>query len=764
MAMALGQSVLPFVHPGLAWAALLAGLTPVLIHLISRRRYARTPWAAMAFLVAANRRSTRRMRFEHWLLMCMRIGVILLLGAAVARPFLPASGLLPSSFSRMHRIVVLDNSLSMNANGSDGRTRLAMAQEAAANLLASLPPDDAVSLVSLASPAEAPIAQAAYDRRWVRETFAGVTPTQGVTDVVGATRLVERMLKDSPAATGNREVYFVSDFARQEWRSATARQPTAAAAAMRQLASHLENTATSLNLIRVEDEVRDNVAITKLVPETSLIGVNVPVRLMVEVTNYGTTTLRNISLQVRRGGLILRREALPNLGPGSSTVTSVTTEFATPGTHAIDARITTPEGNSLEEDDVRYLSLEAVEQRAILLVDGRPGARTLDGKAGFLAVALAPGAELTPSLTPAAAKDANLFAPKVIAESQLEAEVLDSYDAVALCDVARLPQAHWTRLERFVRRGGGLLVALGELVSVDSYNRMGFADGRGLLSGRLGRVVESGQTADASPWKLDAHPHAVVAEFAGEPNSGLFRARVDRYVAFEPDLRRAEVALRFADGAAALVASKFGQGSVMAWTTSSNMEWTNLPAKGDFVGLVHNIFSSLVPQRGIHRDILVGQTVREPLTPAQTAMALSVRDESGAGYEPALVSEGDALAMAYGPVAQAQFLTLSIGVETRAVAVNVDTAESDLAVAGESELATALGIPVRIVSHRALAEQPPSAARSTELASFSLYAVMILLLGELWMAMHFAVRGDMSPAASGRSAASRITMEARDAS
>lgn len=764
MTSVMAQSVLPFVHPGLAWAALLAGLAPVIIHLISRRRYARTPWAAMAFLVAANRRSTRRMRFEHWLLMCMRIGVILLLGSAVARPFLPASALLPSGFSRVHRIVVLDNSLSMNAKGSDGRTRFALAQETAANLLASFPPDDAVSLVTLASPAEAPIAQAAYDRRWARETLAGVTPTQGVTDVAGAMPLVERMLKDSPAAAGNRVVYVLSDFARQEWRSATPQQPTAAAAAMRQLASHLDDSATSLNLIHIEDEARDNVAITKLVPETALIGVNVPVRLMVEVTNYGTTTLRNVSLQVRRGGLILRRETLPSLGPGASTVAAVTTEFATPGTHAIDARIGSSEGNSLEDDDVRYLSLEAVEQRAILLVDGRPGSRSLDGKAGFLAVALAPSAELTPSLTPVVSKDANLFAPKVIAESQLEAEVLDSYDAVGLCDVARLPQALWTRLEKFVQRGGGLFLALGELVSADSYNRMGFADGRGLLAGRLGRVVESGQAADGSPWKLDAHPHAVVAEFAGEPNSGLFRARVDRYVAFEPDLRRAEVVLRFADDGPALIASKFGQGSVLAWTTSPNMEWTNLPAKGDFVGLVHNVFSSIVPQRGIHRNIAVGQSVCEPLTPAQTATTLTVRDESGAGSEPALVAEGDALAMVYGPVSKAQFLTLAIGTDTRAVAVNVDTVESDLAVAGESDLATALGIPARIVSHRMLAEQPPSAARSTELAAFSMYAVMILLLGELWTAMRFAARGDLSGAASQRSVAGRVTLEAPGAS
>lgn len=700
------------------------------------------------------------MRLEHFLLMAMRIAVILLLGAAVARPFLPASGLLPASFSRVHRIVMIDNSLSMSAKGEDGRTRFALAQEAATNLIASLPPDDAVSLVTLASPAQAPIANAAYDRRWVRETLSGVTPSQAITDVPGAAAIVERMLKESPAAEGNRVVYLISDFARGEWRSASMQQPTAAARAVRQLASRLEDSATSLNLIRMDEESPDNAAITRLSTESPLIGVNVPVRIMVEVTNYGATTLRNATLQVRRGGLILRRETLPNLGPGATTIAAITTEFAAAGTHAIDARVTPSGGNALDDDDVRYLSIEAVEQRSILLVDGRPGARSLDGKAGFLAVALAPGASTASSAAPLTLKESNLFEPKIISDSQLESEALEGFDAVALCDVPRLPPSQWTRLERFVERGGGLFVALSESAGAESYNRLGFAEGRGLLPGRVGRVVELSSSPDAPPWKLDAHPHAVVAEFAGEPNSGLFRARVDRYVAFEPDLRKAEVALRYADDAPALVASKFGRGSVLVWTTSTNMEWNNLPAKGDFVGLVHNIFSSIVPVRGTQRNIAVGQSARELLSPAQTALALAVRDESGASFEPSLVAEGDGLALVHGPVERSQFLTLSIGSESRSVAVNVDTIESDLAVASESDLTAAIGFPAKILSHKAISGEHPSAARSTELASFALYAVMILLLGELWMAMRFAMRGDFGSPTNERSIPGRAAMEA----
>ena len=113
----------PFVHPSIAGLALLAGLIPILVHLINRRRYVRVPWAAMSFLLAANRRSARRIRLEQSLLLLTRIAVVVLLGLAVARPFLPALPLWPSHSSRVHRVLLLDNSLSMNARRADGATR-----------------------------------------------------------------------------------------------------------------------------------------------------------------------------------------------------------------------------------------------------------------------------------------------------------------------------------------------------------------------------------------------------------------------------------------------------------------------------------------------------------------------------------------------------------------------------------------------------------------------------------------------------------------
>ncbi len=51
----------------LIWGAVAAA--PILIHLLSRRRYNETAWAATRFLAAAFRRRSRRVRIEQLILM-----------------------------------------------------------------------------------------------------------------------------------------------------------------------------------------------------------------------------------------------------------------------------------------------------------------------------------------------------------------------------------------------------------------------------------------------------------------------------------------------------------------------------------------------------------------------------------------------------------------------------------------------------------------------------------------------------------------------
>src|ERR1700749_1164149 len=101
-----------FLQPMLLAALPLVAL-PIIIHLINQRRYQTVKWAAMMFLLAANRMSRGYSRLRQWLIMLFRMLVVAGLILAVSRPL--ASGWLGlAAGSRADTtIVLLDRSPSM---------------------------------------------------------------------------------------------------------------------------------------------------------------------------------------------------------------------------------------------------------------------------------------------------------------------------------------------------------------------------------------------------------------------------------------------------------------------------------------------------------------------------------------------------------------------------------------------------------------------------------------------------------------------------
>ena len=67
-----GGAEMSFLQPMLLAALPLVAL-PIIIHLINQRRYQTVRWAAMMFLLAANRMSRGYARIRQWLIMAMRM-------------------------------------------------------------------------------------------------------------------------------------------------------------------------------------------------------------------------------------------------------------------------------------------------------------------------------------------------------------------------------------------------------------------------------------------------------------------------------------------------------------------------------------------------------------------------------------------------------------------------------------------------------------------------------------------------------------------
>src|SRR6266571_6170536 len=98
------------VNPWLFVGGLVAVLLPILIHLLNKRKFRVVDWAAMEFLLDADKKNRRRIRLEHLLLLLLRCLAVFLIGLLLARPFLPTSvtaGLIAAA--QYERIVLLDD-------------------------------------------------------------------------------------------------------------------------------------------------------------------------------------------------------------------------------------------------------------------------------------------------------------------------------------------------------------------------------------------------------------------------------------------------------------------------------------------------------------------------------------------------------------------------------------------------------------------------------------------------------------------------------
>jgi hypothetical protein len=260
----------------------------------------------------------------------------------------------------------------------------------------------------------------------------------------------------------------------------------------------------------------------------------------------------------------------------------------------------------------------------------------------------------------------------------------DDIERAAIVIVNDAPVASLTaeRLVAFVKRGGGLLVALGGRAAWPGNP----AD---LLAAAPGAPVDRTRGASARLGALD-YGHAVFEPFRA-PRSGDFSgARFYGYRAVTP-AADARIIARFDDGAPALVERRVGDGRVLVWTSTFDLEWNDLALKPVFLPFVHRMALSLAAYAERPSWVTVG----EVLDPADRAAGAAGRRQeprvvlTPSGQRVTLDGEGpDVLELA-----EHGFYEVRAAGRDAApvitVAANVDLDESDLTPMDPQDVAAA---------------------------------------------------------------------------
>jgi len=762
-----------FMTPGLFAGGAAAVAAPILIHLLARRRFRIIRWAAMEFLLDAERQNRRRVRMEELILLALRCLIVLLIGATLARPFLRPAGLaLFGGSKRSERVFLIDDSFSMGYEGPGGMP-LEQAKLAVSRLIASIrqeTPDDTVTLIRTTDPSN-PIATGTFlsDEQTadLLERVEAMTPSQAAMELRKVAQEVADLLERNPEVM-NAAVYLISDFQSVDWTPAQRvgggagndPNPFAALAAWAK-----DEKVAQLVLVDVHADDAGNTALTKLALQSGQLVAGTTGTLRVTVGNLSEAPIASATLDVTVGNLAQPSKTIEDVAPFQSASTDIEVEVLRSGYDAVQVKLSP---DKLPVDNTRYMAMEVVPAVRVLLVNGEPAADAYDDELTFLTTALRP--------------EGQVFSGNelvIVDESGFEEADLSTFHLVVLANVYRLSEPAVESLERFVQHGGGLLIFLGDQVDADEYNTALYRSGEGLLPARLTEIIRSpaaahlvvvdrlhptmrGFGSESDPLGLGQIPFfeyfgavpATGAESPEAPEAGAVdvAGHAAPATVVPGGSRPARIIARFDDDQAhpAIIERPFGSGRVVLVTTTADKEWNLWPDHPTYLPIMMELCRYVARRTDAGDTLAVGDAIRMVLDPGRYESDVIVRtpgypNQQQVGVTAAPVEGETGLVLEWDHTEQAgvyQFvLTSKDGQEViRSVAVNVDPDESDLTSVSEDELRRGVGdLPVEYVRGVERLAGSTGEAR-TEFWRACLLAVVVLLMTEQFLAWRWGRR------------------------
>jgi len=587
---------------------------PVAIHLIGRRRARVVQFAALDFLLGSNRKVARRLQLRELLLLLTRIFVCLAIPLALAKPFTTCA----TKGAKVERgpqgaVLIIDDSFAMTYR-KGGSSLLSKAKEQARSILNQLGPEADVAIVLVSEGTDSP-RKLNRDHIRLRDAISDIRATSRPADLSTAMRRAAQLLASSKH--DRRTVFVLSTMAASAFRGAD--PPWSA------------NAGITLTVVELAKRgTLANVAVTSLAVEADATSGTRGIRVTAEIANFGEKAITKHGVKLRIAKRVVAR-GLVDLRPGQRQKKRF---LATLPENARTADVVVElDDDALDVDNRRYVRMQLRDEVRTLLVNGDPRTVRYEDELFYAHKALRPGdrADSGAVLTTATV-------------DQLGKLPLGEFDVIVLANVPALKRKRVAKLASWVQAGGGLLIAPGDQVDADAYNKTMSP----LLPQRLKSAVDLGYGASAKEkagralrlTKVDPD-HEIFSVFSKDA-PGLRDARFRKIMLLGPTSKvdDRKVLARYTNGAAAIVEARNGKGRLLLFTSTLDRDWTDLPIHPGYLPLMQQSVRYLARKqnRGTRATILVGRSHALRVNPDDKR--IEVRSPSG---KPTVI-EGDALA------------------------------------------------------------------------------------------------------------------------
>jgi len=495
-------------------AALIA--SPIIIHLINRMRFKRIRWAAMEFLLKAQKRSRRRMIIEQLILLLLRILLVALIALLLSRLIEKQDEVPPEALQEnkgppivtLH-VIVLDDSASMSdhfwqVDNQGTRTELIPSARAAETInkqiVGSVKDDNRNPHNFIIVPISNPKKFIDFDRlttakvKDIEDFLANDYKIQPLHfGYEGALQQAEEFFKAGRDL--NLVLHVVSDFRTSDWNEATKDS-------LGKIFERYELAKVQVKMHDVASPKRDpekaltmsnNLAIVDFRPESPIALKNVPHEFTVTVANYSNVDQTDVLVRVKVNGVEKRDGSvtidlikandtytqrvvfsLDRIAPkGAARDKDETSRFD--GFNLVTAQLKN-QTTGLELDDIRYTVVEVRESMSMLLVDEQAAEhRTINSESFYIWNTFS--------------KNYRGFDVQIVTSAQMEKMNLQPFSAVILCNVPRLTPVGVRKLEAYLGNGGGVAFFMGLNIDPKFYNESLWKNGQGMFPVPLGDIA-----------------------------------------------------------------------------------------------------------------------------------------------------------------------------------------------------------------------------------------------------------------------------------
>jgi hypothetical protein len=541
--------------------AALAGVIPVVVHLIHRQKAKEVRFSTLRFLRQSVQRTRRRKYVEDMSLLAARVAVLLLVAFGLARPALSSLAALWGRGQTAAIAIVLDNSASM-AVTDGGRPRFETARQGADSVLARLRQGDQVALLPTAGPPGPELARLLRAHETVRQALEECRPGYERADLAAKIQQARDLLAGADAPS--KEIYVFTDNQALSWEGL--KEPSEAVEA----GNSQRTSEAPVVVVNVDREPAPNVALRALSLNSPAPFAGATVQATALVQNTAPVPLQK-HLELQIDGASRAVSPTLTLPAGGTQKYEFRFTLDREGVHRGEVRLVEEDGSAL--DNRLYFAMSLDQQIPVAIVKPRRDEVPQADDAFYLERALAPGRSA-----------GGAFRITTLVPESLATEELAGQAVVFCVNIPALAPPAAEKLLAYARSGGHVVWVCGQNVQPLAYNAM-----NALASGQLlpAPIEELRQplSGGVESWHLGFldKDDPVLAPLT-EPASLYQSVLVYKHfpLTWGPQ-SSGRTQIKLDDGLPLLVERPVGTGSVLLLGTSLHVDWTNLPLRPLFL-------------------------------------------------------------------------------------------------------------------------------------------------------------------------------------